>query len=820
MPFDIRKKFAAAICMLLIASIMMISSSYAWFTLSTAPEVTGITTSVGANGNLEIALLNAGSFVSTATDLGIVSAVGDSMALQGKSVLESNVTWGNLVDLSSADYGLDQVTLLPSALNLKIDNNAVLNKIDTATATSLLLAPIYGSDGRVISVDQQTSIGKKEGNLIMPYGETVLRNGVGIIGVASTMSVRLQQYQDARTAAQTAINSAKSAANDALAGHASDLTAILLKAARGSQAEGTTFSKANMQVLGAVITDLATANGHVWDAIKQIAIMSTLSAENQTAVGGLSDAELTALATNIGSAANPEALAAITNVRITTELQNAIDNYNTTASHISAAQTKYGPGEGNLNVEASADNATFGYDAAKQLINLIIDNTHVTVNGIVASGTNKDAMQTSIRNRILVDHADIPAVIELNEGSGVFYDLAKSADNYSTITQVDAGEIASGLGDAKVNAQIGTNAAAPILLPTARTNAGTAYTAGGSSGNIIDKYGYAIDFGFRTNAANANLLLQQSGIQRIYSSGTVNNNDTLGGGSYVQFKSFNINKFSLDDVTALMSAVRVVFVEPKFNNGTLVSYDIVAIAAPDITVETNQTTGVKTYTASASSEASKSDSALAANDTLKVPLALYNYTPSIVNGDEVMVTLGAKKTTGEAPNQVDDLTITALTQNEAKKLTAIVYLDGDAVDNTMAANAAKSMSGSVNLQFATDAELVPMENAALREGNNGGNTTPAAPTVDKDNLQAAIDAVSGSTEYSNEVNSGGLHSAVEEATNNALNNTNATQSIVDAATEALIYAYYTKNSTAATTLATSLGLDIDAIVATYSQLNP
>ena len=58
MPIDIKKKFAAAICMLLIAAIMMISSTYAWFTLSTAPEVTGITTNVGANGNLEIALLN------------------------------------------------------------------------------------------------------------------------------------------------------------------------------------------------------------------------------------------------------------------------------------------------------------------------------------------------------------------------------------------------------------------------------------------------------------------------------------------------------------------------------------------------------------------------------------------------------------------------------------------------------------------------------------------------------------------------------------------------------------------------------------------
>ena len=52
---SIRKKLLAAIAMLLVAVIMTVSSTYAWFTLSTAPEVKGITTTVGANGNLEIA---------------------------------------------------------------------------------------------------------------------------------------------------------------------------------------------------------------------------------------------------------------------------------------------------------------------------------------------------------------------------------------------------------------------------------------------------------------------------------------------------------------------------------------------------------------------------------------------------------------------------------------------------------------------------------------------------------------------------------------------------------------------------------------------
>ena len=44
--FSIRKKLLAAVAMLLVACIMTVSSTYAWFTLSPAPEVKGIATKV------------------------------------------------------------------------------------------------------------------------------------------------------------------------------------------------------------------------------------------------------------------------------------------------------------------------------------------------------------------------------------------------------------------------------------------------------------------------------------------------------------------------------------------------------------------------------------------------------------------------------------------------------------------------------------------------------------------------------------------------------------------------------------------------------
>ena len=147
MPAGIRNKLLAAIAMLLVSSIMMVSSTYAWFTLSTAPEVTGITTSVGANGNLEMALLNGQTFA----DMGkIGSAVGDSSAV--KAVKEANITWGNLVDLSDASYGLNLIALNPAALNYTDDTK-------TAVGTTLLMTAEYGADGRVATLKDNTITG-------------------------------------------------------------------------------------------------------------------------------------------------------------------------------------------------------------------------------------------------------------------------------------------------------------------------------------------------------------------------------------------------------------------------------------------------------------------------------------------------------------------------------------------------------------------------------------------------------------------------------------------------------------------------------------
>lgn len=125
---SVGKRLYAALCLMLVASLLLTTTSFAWLTLSLAPEVPSVTTTIGANGNLEIALgKNIGE-----------SAIGDSSA--NNDVLNANRTWGNLIDLTDESYGLQAITLRPAILN---SAGGAINMLHP------LAAPVYGADGRV-----------------------------------------------------------------------------------------------------------------------------------------------------------------------------------------------------------------------------------------------------------------------------------------------------------------------------------------------------------------------------------------------------------------------------------------------------------------------------------------------------------------------------------------------------------------------------------------------------------------------------------------------------------------------------------------------
>ena len=196
-----------------------------------------------------------------------------------------------------------------------------------------------------------------------------------------------------------------------------------------------------------------------------------------------------------------------------------------------------------------------------------------------------------------------------------------------------------------------------------------------SANKITDLYGYAVDLAFRTNAIGSNLQLQVDAAQRIYSDS--NETSTQGNGSYMEFTKGDL---TATQFASLMGAVRIVFVD---STNTIVA-------------------GAKLNVPAIEEDATM----------VKAPLKM------------VTVTTENKSVKFEDAAVANNV-ITTLEQGTAKQLTVITYLDGDVVDNSMvSATSARSMTGSMNLQFASSATLVPMDYTPLHPVNatSGGTT--------------------------------------------------------------------------------------------------
>lgn len=167
-----RERVIAVAVLLAMSVTMMVSVSFAWITLSRAPEINGLATTISTNGNLEIALSD---FDGLQPD---ESAVGDGVG----SVLETNLKWGNLINLSNAAYGLDQITLRPASLSKR---NLKTNPIYSVQ---------YGEDGRVIT--QHTNdfafTNYDGSNFIVPENSPIR------YGVRAVSSVKYSDYKGDR----------------------------------------------------------------------------------------------------------------------------------------------------------------------------------------------------------------------------------------------------------------------------------------------------------------------------------------------------------------------------------------------------------------------------------------------------------------------------------------------------------------------------------------------------------------------------------------------------------------------------------------------
>lgn len=690
MPFGLRNKLMAAISMLLVSSIMLVSSTYAWFTLSTAPEVKGISTSVGANGNLEMALLSTDSFKDLTK---ITSAVGDSSQTAGKTLATANLTWGNLVNLKYEEagktgnyYGLDQIKLMPARLN--VTDAAKL------TTDKLLSTPKYGNDGRVteLSNDTFSSSQRDTQGFVATTGAEAQTYGVRAVGESSTMTPQEKGLANAKSNYGLNLNAAKNEVSTALKDNMQNLANAMLgytgstgykiqeeeKAAITALLDGIDkgLDKIDMaygDVLRAYAANQIAEASKYETALKTVVVdeikegetvkTSAVTFENATytqAIGKLTD---------LGFSVPTDANAFTTAVGKLTTMREAVvaaraKTTGESPDYKGAVQALVNP-DGMTMMGLSMKKPTTDDEAADTVYkkddhgNWVVDKDKLA--GKAFGGALANGME-----------------LVMGEGSGLFADIAKVTGNYSASNKINVA-----YGDLTVTGAavvMKTNVAQDTTVGTALQGIKANESVSGNTRYITDTYGYVIDLAVRTNAANSKLQLAKDGVQRVYTDAT--NTETMGGGSTMTFEAAKVDGAAvLQDVQVqrLMEAIRVVFFNPDTG-------DIYGYAIPgDFTVEGGKTTG-----------------------------KLVLQTATLENGKLSF--------TPKAGTEADDLM--DLQQNTATKLSVLVYLDGDKVDNSMVANAAESITGSLNLQFKSSATLVPMQNSTLKQGKTTTGTQP------------------------------------------------------------------------------------------------
>lgn len=623
-PQQLKRKLMAALSMLVIATILLATTSYAWLVLSVAPEVTGISTNVGANGSLEIALLT----TNTRQNLNAIrTTVGESLATRNP---EANQVWGNLIDLSYTDYGLNDILLLPS--RLKVSKNAD----GYAVGPNMLSVPTYGYDGRIIKLTDETmsaTYEEKEFSLVVGQQEY----GVRAIGTTDTLSVQGSALALAKSNITTYTNSAKSATNAVLSNNGDTLFNIVLSHFVNSDGlYGDTELDALKNVLSNLQTvldynDLALRQGIVAVAASKISGKDTFIQVRDRVMDTTNS-----LATLLDSLEEVDEVPA--------EFRTWVAEQERTQNALNSA----------TNAAYALSGGGYTWDQLRGVLDYVMNVDQVYINGTIFKDFDKSSAGELIGGNVDLD---------LAPGSGIFADIATFIGNYSSVMTY-----------AGTTVEIATLSAVDVPYLNALATAVKDLEAADSSGEeqeavaLNATYGYALDLAFRCNAATSELLLQTTPEHRIYEGNATG--ATMGGGSYMEFSTKD-SDFSLAKMIELMDAIRVAFVDDQ-----------------------NKILGIAKLNTSNRS---------VVDGVVKSPLYLYDFGLSEEDGSILM---------GE--RRLLDNTITELNQNEPKAVTAIVWLDGDIVDNTMvSATESASLSGVLNLQFASSANLIPANNTEL-----------------------------------------------------------------------------------------------------------
>lgn len=603
-----KKKIASTVILLVVCLAVLISASYAWLVISRAPAITGINTHIGTNGNLEIALLSDTTYMDPSL---IRSSVGDSAAV--KETIFSNLTWGNLIDLSDESYGLRQIFMYPSRLNLAIGgtNQGVVNN-------NMLMVPKFSMDGRINHFEANTlsAIFDKDA---FTYHTTQQKYGVRGIGTVSNMTEQQSALAISRTLVKSYRTASINATESVWEANGSKLLGIYIKYYTKNQTE---FSKSDVAIIRDTASRMLGAVSYVDSALRQgiIGLGASVIEDDDT---------FNTFKTNVANSVIP--LSVIIK-SIPVSFPKGFSDW------VAAVETD----KRNLQeIIFFCDNLkgdNFRWNEISPQLFKLVDPSKTYINDDRFSSLNSSS-------KLFTDNK-----LTLPAKSGIMSNMAEYNGNYDVMFEYADG----------VNFEVRTMVTASSshlekvsdLLSDCEAAKGD-----GLSGDVDlkDIYGFAIDIAFRCNE-ETKLLLQTAPALRV--EGDKSNVQTQGEGSYMQFSSEQLKK---EQITSLMDAMRIAFVDnqnhllavAKLNTS---NYDVIG-------------------------------------NEYRAPICLYEYSVST----DGSMSMGQRRD--------NDCIITNLSKSNPTIVTAIVWLDGDHVDNGLVASNLNSMTGSINLQFASDIEL-------------------------------------------------------------------------------------------------------------------
>ena len=637
MPSKIRSKMMAAVAMLLVSLILMISTTYAWFTLSTAPEVKNITTTVAGNGSLEIALMpEDGLLGSIKNGFSSTAVVGGTVAIK-----EANTTWGNLLTLSengNDPYGLDSITLMPATLNQQAANVGY-------PGASILGTAGYGFDGRTTTLVYDMvnksyngesgkfnaddfgvrAIGEIDGDDLATYGYIV------------DLAMRINTKKDNGTDASLYLQS-------------DPMQRIYSESGNDTTQGGGSFMEFTSE-MGASVIDL----------MKAIRVT---------------------FVSNLGRSGGEDSYEILGTAQLDMEAAKVSGNV-----QFNLGKDAFGPNYV-LGRDAYAANSgaktLLGQEAFEQLTYKLGRDAYTFDKYVLG----KNAYEQDAKNATKYNLTAVAKTV-YNATNAMLYNETITAADYEKLAEKTMSRYKVRSMYTADNCENYVKYAADGATPAAGE---TAYKAGYDNGTIstveynqLDTRTYAVKYALKAEYTTVG----------DYQNSDILKDETVAGAAKktidaAAYRSLEANNKMVDYVLT----DKATYTEQNCTNFAegLTSGEYTSLAEKTKSEEFSLSTAAKKiYTA---------------KNTLNYPK------------DGILTTVGygalAEKTT--TPHAKAYLTLgtdgllTTLQKNAAKQISAVVWLDGDAVDSGDVAYDGNSLSGSLNLQFSTDAALTPATN--------------------------------------------------------------------------------------------------------------